>query len=137
METLRKVPAGDVVLLHGCCHNPTGADLTNAQWDEITEIALERGFIPFIDTAYQGLGDGLEEDAYGMRTMAEKLPEIVIASSCSKNFGLYRERTGSITFITQTAEQAGYCCCPGDDGCPSALLHASRSRRAVSVFDSR
>lgn len=106
METLRKVPAGDVVLLHGCCHNPTGADLTNAQWDEIAEIALERGFIPFIDTAYQGLGDGLEEDAYGMRTMAAKLPEIVIASSCSKNFGLYRERTGSITFITQTAEQA-------------------------------
>jgi len=74
--------------------------------DEITEIALERGFIPYIDTAYQGLGDGLEEDAYGMRTMAAKLPEMVIASSCSKNFGLYRERTGSITFITQTEEQA-------------------------------
>jgi len=107
METLRKIPAGDVVLLHGCCHNPTGADLTNAQWDEIAEIALDRGFIPFIDTAYQGLGDGLEEDAYGMRTLAAKLPELVIASSCSKNFGLYRERTGSITFITQTAEQAG------------------------------
>ena len=106
METLRKVPAGDVVLLHGCCHNPTGADLSNEQWDEITEIALERGFIPFIDTAYQGLGDGLEEDAYGMRTMAAKLPEMVIASSCSKNFGLYRERTGSITFITRTEEQA-------------------------------
>ena len=106
METLRKVPAGDVVLLHGCCHNPTGADLSNEQWDEIAEIALERGFIPFIDTAYQGLGDGLEEDAYGMRTMAAKLPEMVIASSCSKNFGLYRERTGSITFITQTEEQA-------------------------------
>ncbi|MGB0450218.1 MAG: aromatic amino acid transaminase [Porticoccaceae bacterium] len=106
MDTLRKVPAGDIVLLHGCCHNPTGADLTNAQWDEITEIALERGFIPFIDTAYQGLGDGLDEDAYGMRTMAAKLPEMVIASSCSKNFGLYRERTGSITFITQTEEQA-------------------------------
>ena len=106
METLRKVPAGDVVLLHGCCHNPTGADLSNEQWDEITEIALERGFIPFIDTAYQGLGDGLEEDAYGMRTMAAKLPEMVIASSCSKNFGLYRERTGSITFIAQAEEQA-------------------------------
>lgn len=106
METLRKVPAGDVVLLHGCCHNPTGADLSNEQWDEIAEIALERGFIPFIDTAYQGLGDGLEEDAYGMRTMAAKLPEMVIASSCSKNFGLYRERTGSITFITRTEEQA-------------------------------
>lgn len=106
METLRKVPAGDLVLLHGCCHNPTGADLTNAQWDEIAEIALDRGFIPFIDTAYQGLGDGLEEDAYGMRTMAAKLPEVIIASSCSKNFGLYRERTGSITFITKTPEQA-------------------------------
>ena len=106
METLRSVPAGDVVLLHGCCHNPTGADLTNAQWDEITEIALERGFLPFIDTAYQGLGDGLEEDAYGMRVMAEKLPELVIASSCSKNFGLYRERTGSITFVTKNADDA-------------------------------
>ncbi|MFT7500867.1 MAG: aspartate aminotransferase [Rheinheimera aquimaris] len=106
LETLRQVPAGDVVLLHGCCHNPTGADLTNEQWDQITDIALERGFVPFIDTAYQGLGDGLEEDAYGMRLMAEKLPELVVASSCSKNFGLYRERTGSITFITQTPEQA-------------------------------
>ncbi|MDA9296305.1 aspartate/tyrosine/aromatic aminotransferase [Porticoccaceae bacterium] len=106
LETLRQVPAGDVVLLHGCCHNPTGADLSNEQWDQITDIALERGFVPFIDTAYQGLGDGLDEDAYGMRLMAEKLPELVVASSCSKNFGLYRERTGSITFITQTPEQA-------------------------------
>jgi aspartate aminotransferase len=106
LETLRQVPAGDVVLLHGCCHNPTGADLSNQQWDQITDIALERGFVPFIDTAYQGLGDGLDEDAYGMRLMAEKLPELVIASSCSKNFGLYRERTGSITFITQTPEHA-------------------------------
>ena len=59
METLRSVPAGDMVLLHGCCHNPTGADLTHEQWDEVADIALERGFIPFIDTAYQGLGDGL------------------------------------------------------------------------------
>ena len=106
LETLRQIPAGDVVLLHGCCHNPTGADLSNEQWDQITDIALERGFVPFIDTAYQGLGDGLDEDAYGMRLMAEKLPELVVASSCSKNFGLYRARTGSITFITQTPEQA-------------------------------
>jgi aspartate aminotransferase len=106
LDTLREVPAGDVVLLHGCCHNPTGADLSNAQWDQITEIAMERGFLPFIDIAYQGLGDGLDEDAYGVRLMAEKLPELVIASSCSKNFGLYRERTGSITFIAQTPEQA-------------------------------
>ena len=105
METLRQVPAGDMVLLHGCCHNPTGADLTNEQWDQIADLALERGFIPFIDTAYQGLGNGLNEDAYGMRMMAEKLPELVIASSCSKNFGLYRERTGSITFIAKNSQQ--------------------------------
>ena len=106
METLQQVPAGDLVLLHGCCHNPTGADLTNEQWDYIADLALERGFIPFIDTAYQGLGNGLEQDAYGMRMMAERLPEVIIASSCSKNFGLYRERTGSITFIAETSEQA-------------------------------
>ena len=106
METLRQVPAGDMVLLHGCCHNPTGADLTKQQWDDIADLALERGFIPFIDTAYQGLGDGLDQDAYGMRMMAERLPELVIASSCSKNFGLYRERTGSITFIAETPERA-------------------------------
>ena len=106
MATLAQVPAGDMVLLHGCCHNPTGADLTHQQWDQIADLALERGFIPFIDTAYQGLGDGLDEDAYGVRMMADRLPELVIASSCSKNFGLYRERTGSITFITEASEQA-------------------------------
>ena len=106
METLRQVPVGDLVLLHCCCHNPTGADLTNEQWDSIADLALERGFIPFIDTAYQGLGNGLDQDAYGMRMMAERLPEVIIASSCSKNFGLYRERTGSITFIAETSEQA-------------------------------
>ena len=106
LETLGQVPAGDMVLLHGCCHNPTGADLTREQWDLIADLALERGFIPFIDTAYQGLGDGLDEDAYGLRMMAERLPELVVASSCSKNFGLYRERTGSITFIADSAEQA-------------------------------
>ena len=106
MEALRQVPVGDLVLLHGCCHNPTGADLTNEQWDSIADLALERGFIPFIDTAYQGLGNGLDQDAYGMRMMAERLPEVIIASSCSKNFGLYRERTGSITFIAETSEQA-------------------------------
>ncbi|MDE0841898.1 MAG: aspartate/tyrosine/aromatic aminotransferase [Porticoccaceae bacterium] len=106
METLRGVPSGDIVLLHGCCHNPTGADLTEEQWDQIADLALERGFIPYIDTAYQGLGEGLEVDAYGVRSMAMKLPEMIIASSCSKNFGLYRERTGSITFLSATPAQA-------------------------------
>ncbi len=106
MEALNRVPAGDIVLLHGCCHNPTGADLTRQHWDQIADLALERGFIPFIDIAYQGLGESLDDDAYGVRIMAEKLPELVIASSCSKNFGLYRERTGSISLIAETAEQA-------------------------------
>ena len=106
MGTLNKVPAGDVVLLHGCCHNPTGADLQPEHWDKIADIALERGFIPFIDIAYQGLGQSLDADAYGLRMMAERLPELLCASSCSKNFGLYRERTGSITMIAESAEQA-------------------------------
>ena len=106
MEALSTVPAGDVVLLHGCCHNPTGADLQPQHWDQIADLALERGFIPFIDIAYQGLGNGLDADAYGLRMMAERLPELLVASSCSKNFGLYRERTGSITMIAESAQQA-------------------------------
>lgn len=105
LDTLRQVPAGDMVLLHGCCHNPTGADLNQQQWQQITDLAQERGFIPFIDIAYQGLGDGLDEDAYGLRLMASQLPELVIASSCSKNFGLYRERTGSTSFVCNSAQQ--------------------------------
>lgn len=106
LDTLKQIPAGDIVLLHGCCHNPTGADLTHAQWQLLTDLALEKGFIPLIDIAYQGLGDGIEEDAYGLRLMAAKLPELIVASSCSKNFGLYRERTGSTTFICNTPEQS-------------------------------
>ncbi len=106
MDTLKRVPRGDVVLLHGCCHNPTGADLDPSHWDEIARLALFRGFIPFIDIAYQGLGKGLQDDAYGLRVMASSLPELIIASSCSKNFGLYRERTGSITFISGSSSQA-------------------------------
>ncbi|MEG3767819.1 amino acid aminotransferase [Alteromonas sp. 14N.309.X.WAT.G.H12] len=100
METLKQTGKGDVVLLHGCCHNPTGADLTNAQWDQILVLAQERGFLPFIDVAYLGFGDGLEEDAYGIRLLAENLPEVIIAASCSKNFGLYRERTGLAAIVT-------------------------------------
>lgn len=106
LETLSTVPTGDVVLLHGCCHNPTGADLSQEQWRQIAELAKTQGFIPFIDTAYQGLGDGIEEDAHGMRLMATEVPELVIATSCSKNFGLYRERTGSVIFVSSSPEQA-------------------------------
>ena len=100
METLKKTEKGDVVLLHGCCHNPTGADLTKEQWDAVLELAQDRGFLPFIDVAYLGFGDGLDADAYGVRLMAENLPEVIIAASCSKNFGLYRERVGLAAVIS-------------------------------------
>lgn len=100
METLNQVEKGDIVLLHGCCHNPTGADLTHSQWDAILEVAQKRGFLPFLDVAYLGFGDGLEEDAYGIRRLVENLPEVIIAASCSKNFGLYRERVGLAAIVT-------------------------------------
>lgn len=99
LNCLRQVPAGDLVLLHGCCHNPSGADLTEAQWQAVKEVALSQGFTVFIDLAYQGLGDGLTQDVYGVRLLAEALPELIVVSSCSKNFGLYRERTGALTLI--------------------------------------
>ena len=104
-DSLKQVNKGDVVLLHGCCHNPTGADLTQAQWQTILGIAQEREFIPFIDTAYQGFGEGLEADAFGLRLMCENLPEVIVAASCSKNFGLYRERVGLAAIITKAPEQ--------------------------------
>jgi aspartate aminotransferase len=103
MTALSKAGAGDLVLLHGCCHNPCGADLSHEQWQAITELAQNNGFTPFIDLAYQGLGDGIDEDCYGVRLMAATLPELVLVSSCSKNFGLYRERTGALTVITAQA----------------------------------
>ncbi|QHJ12095.1 Aspartate aminotransferase [Paraglaciecola mesophila] len=103
-ETLAQVKSGDVVLLHGCCHNPTGADLTPEQWKTVLEIAQKTGFIPFVDVAYQGFGDGLEQDAYGLRLLVENLPEVIIAASCSKNFGLYRERVGLAAMITANTQ---------------------------------
>ena len=99
IECLSKIDSGDIVLLHGCCHNPCGADLNQKQWQQVRDIALKQGFTVFIDLAYQGLGDGLEEDVYGTRLLAESLPELIVVSSCSKNFGLYRERTGAMTLI--------------------------------------
>ncbi len=97
---------GDLVLIHGCCHNPCGADLSPEHWDVVLELAQRRGFTPFIDLAYQGFGNGLDEDARGVRLLAANLPELVVASSCSKNFGLYRERTGAIMLISRDSERA-------------------------------
>lgn len=105
-SALETATAGDIVLLHGCCHNPSGADLSKAQWDAIAELLIRKNLIPFVDIAYQGLGDGLAEDAYGVRLLADKAPEMLIASSCSKNFGLYRERTGSVMVIAPNQKQA-------------------------------
>lgn len=97
---------GDVVLLHGCCHNPTGASLTLDQWREIAARAGTQGFLPFVDFAYQGFGEGLEADAAGVREVARAVPELLIASSCSKNFGLYRERVGAAILVAETEQLA-------------------------------
>lgn len=99
MDCLSKVSADDVVLFHGCCHNPTGADLSKEQWQQIAQLANKVGFLPFVDTAYQGFGDGIEEDAYGLRLLVESVDEVIVAASCSKNFGLYRERVGLAAII--------------------------------------
>ncbi|MCH9691274.1 MAG: aspartate/tyrosine/aromatic aminotransferase [Gammaproteobacteria bacterium] len=94
VETLKKVGEGDLVLLHACCHNPSGADLSREQWQVLAKIAQKQGFTPIVDMAYQGFGDSLEEDVYGLRLLAASVPEMLLAVSCSKNFGLYRERVG-------------------------------------------
>ena len=97
---------GDLVLLHGCCHNPCGADLSRDQWGVLAELFEARGIVPFLDLAYQGFAEGLEEDAYGVRLMSERLDEVVVVSSCSKNLGLYRERVGMASLVSKAPEQA-------------------------------
>lgn len=104
MDCLSKVGKDDIVLLHGCCHNPTGADLTKEQWQEVAKLAAKNGFLPFIDIAYQGFGLSLDDDAYGLRILAENLDEMIIAASCSKNFGLYRERVGLAAIVTKNQQ---------------------------------
>jgi aspartate/tyrosine/aromatic aminotransferase len=94
-----------VVLLHACCHNPTGIDPTPEQWSEIGDVLRAGGVLPLVDFAYQGLGNGLEEDATGLRALCEKVDELIVSSSFSKNFGLYRERTGALTMIGADADQ--------------------------------
>ncbi|MCX9460376.1 amino acid aminotransferase [Vibrio cholerae] len=105
LADLAQAGTKDVVLLHGCCHNPTGADIDFSAWQAITELAQKNGFIPFVDIAYQGFGDGLEQDAQGLRYMAERMEEMLITTSCSKNFGLYRERTGTAIVIGKNQQE--------------------------------
>lgn len=126
LSSLQQIPIGDVVLLHGCCHNPTGADITPEQWDQVISVLAERQLTPFIDVAYQGFGDGLNEDAYGVREAVKRLPEVLIASSCSKNFGLYRERIGAVMVVTPDNQTTA--------AAKSHILTAARSSYSMSPY---
>ncbi|PST89596.1 aromatic amino acid aminotransferase [Photobacterium sp. NCIMB 13483] len=106
LSALAQAGANDVVLLHGCCHNPTGADINFEAWQAITALANNNGFMPFVDMAYLGFGDGLEKDGAGLKFMADNIEEMMIATSCSKNFGLYRERTGAALLVGDTLSNA-------------------------------
>jgi aspartate/tyrosine/aromatic aminotransferase len=106
MDDLGRVAPGDVVLLHGCCHNPTGANLNAVEWAAMADVLEARGAIPFVDLAYQGFGDGLEEDAAATRMIAARFAQVLIAASCSKNFGIYRERTGILIALSDAGQRA-------------------------------
>jgi aspartate aminotransferase len=117
--TLERLPQRSVVLLHASCHNPTGADLNESQWRELLALFQRRNLLPYIDMAYQGLGVGIAEDAFGVRLFCAELPEVTVAVSCSKNFGLYRERTGSLHVVSETTAAA--------DAILSQLVRIARS----------
>lgn len=104
LESLASVPAGDAVLLHGCCHNPSGIDPTPDEWRRVADLLAERGVLPIVDFAYQGFGDGVEQDAAGLREVGRPEAELIVCSSFSKNFGLYRERVGAVTFVAADRE---------------------------------
>lgn len=106
MAALAQVKAGDLVLLHGCCHNPSGADLSPEQWRQVAALAQTTGFTPFVDMAYQGFADDLDADAYGLRYLVAHLPEVMIAASCSKNFGVYRDRVGLVGLLAANPASA-------------------------------
>ncbi|MEB2854355.1 amino acid aminotransferase [Pseudomonas atacamensis] len=105
LAVLREVPKGDVVLLHACCHNPTGFDLSHDDWKRVLEVVHSRDLLPLIDFAYQGFGDGIDQDAWSTRLFAAQVPELLITSSCSKNFGLYRDRTGALIVCATSADK--------------------------------
>ena len=119
LAALKTANSGDVVLLHGCCHNPTGANLDAAQWAKVADVLLERGLLPFVDIAYQGFGEGIDADAAGLRLLADKVPEMVVASSCSKNFAVYRDRVGAAMIMAKDGAQA--------DVAMSQMLAAARA----------
>ena len=101
LDSLSKIPRGDLVLLHACCHNPTGIDPSEEEWRAIAEVVVERELLPLVDIAYQGFGTDLDTDAFIVRHLAERVPEMIVCNSCSKNFGLYRDRVGALLIVTQ------------------------------------
>ena len=105
LEALKQIPQGDVVVLHACCHNPTGFDLNHQQWQQVLEVIQQRDLLPLVDFAYQGFAEGLDEDAYAVRLLAENLENVLITSSCSKNFGIYNERTGALIVVAKNSEE--------------------------------
>jgi aspartate aminotransferase len=119
LETFKQIPRGDLVLLHACCHNPSGADLSREQWQQIVSVCEKKGLVPFVDMAYQGFGEGLEQDTYGLRLLASRVPELIVATSFSKNFGLYRERAGALSMVFANEKEA--------DAGNSQLLSVTRS----------
>ncbi len=106
LEPLKQIPKDDAVLLHACCHNPSGMDLNKEQWQQVADVAKQVGFLPVVDMAYQGFGQDLNSDAYGLRLMADSVEQMIICSSCSKNFGLYRERIGACSIIGSSSISA-------------------------------
>ncbi len=106
LETIRALPKGEVVLFHACCHNPSGLDPSDDEWRQIADVVVERELLPFIDMAYQGFSRGLDEDAFSVREMAARVPEMVVSTSCSKNFGLYRDRVGTLSVLSPDAATA-------------------------------
>ncbi|NKB62434.1 MAG: aminotransferase class I/II-fold pyridoxal phosphate-dependent enzyme [Gammaproteobacteria bacterium] len=106
LSKLSQLGQNDIVLLHGCCHNPSGAELSPSAWEEVADLAAKNGFFPYVDLAYQGFGNSLDQDAQGIRTLMDKVESMVIAASCSKNFGLYRERVGCALMVGKTPGEA-------------------------------
>lgn len=105
-RAIEKIPAGDVIVLHGCCHNPTGIDPTPEQWAQVGDLLAQQGVLPLVDFAYQGLANGIDEDRTGLLELTKKVKQLLVCSSFSKNFGLYRERTGALTVVADDAQQA-------------------------------
>ena len=106
LDALRAIPQGETVLFHACCHNPSGLDPSEDEWRAITDVVVERELLPFIDMAYQGFSRGLDEDAFAIRHMAGRVKEMIVASSCSKNFGLYRDRVGTLSMMAENGESS-------------------------------